>query len=137
MPETLHYSGELTVTTCWCGTRHAIPSELHDFQQRQHRDGRKVTAVYCPLGHTHVPAGESESERLQARLERERARNARLLAENDQLEASRNAYKGAATKARKRAKAGVCPCCNRTFQQLARHMASQHPDFDPELSDES
>lgn len=25
--------------------------------------------------------------------------------------------------------AGVCPCCNRTFKNLARHMAGQHPGF--------
>lgn len=24
--------------------------------------------------------------------------------------------------------AGICPCCNRTFSQLARHMQSKHPD---------
>lgn len=24
-----------------------------------------------------------------------------------------------------------CPCCNRTFKQLAAHMASQHPTFTP------
>lgn len=24
--------------------------------------------------------------------------------------------------------AGVCPCCNRTFSQLSRHMQSKHPD---------
>lgn len=30
---------------------------------------------------------------------------------------------------RKRASAGVCPCCNRTFSQLARHMQTKHPTF--------
>jgi hypothetical protein len=30
---------------------------------------------------------------------------------------------------RKRAKHGVCPCCKRTFQQLARHMKQKHPEF--------
>jgi hypothetical protein len=23
----------------------------------------------------------------------------------------------------------VCPCCNRTFQALARHMNSKHPTY--------
>lgn len=22
-----------------------------------------------------------------------------------------------------------CPCCNRTFQNLQRHMTSKHPDY--------
>jgi hypothetical protein len=26
---------------------------------------------------------------------------------------------------------GVCPCCNRTFQQLARHMKAKHPGYGP------
>src|SRR5262245_30141922 len=39
---TLTYTGELTVLTCWCGMRHAVPVELHNFQKRQHADGRKV-----------------------------------------------------------------------------------------------
>lgn len=25
--------------------------------------------------------------------------------------------------------AGVCPCCKRTFQQLARHMKCKHPKY--------
>lgn len=25
-----------------------------------------------------------------------------------------------------------CPCCTRTFQNLAKHMASEHPDFGKE-----
>jgi hypothetical protein len=44
-------------------------------------------------------------------------------------EHSARAYKGQATRLRNRAKAGVCPCCKRTVSQLARHMASKHPDF--------
>jgi hypothetical protein len=32
-------------------------------------------------------------------------------------------------KARKRAAAALCPCCNRSFVQLRRHLASQHPDY--------
>jgi hypothetical protein len=30
---------------------------------------------------------------------------------------------------KERVSAGVCPCCTRTFQNLAQHMANQHPDF--------
>jgi hypothetical protein len=26
-------------------------------------------------------------------------------------------------------KHGVCPCCKRTFENLARHMKGQHPTF--------
>lgn len=29
----------------------------------------------------------------------------------------------------RRIAAGVCPCCRRSFTDLARHMSSQHPDY--------
>jgi hypothetical protein len=62
------------------------------------------------------------------------ARSEREIAERERRRA--NGYKGHATRITKRAKAGVCPCCNRTFKQLAAHMASQHPTFTPmELED--
>jgi len=131
MSVTINYSGELTVLTCWCGMRHAVPTELRNHQLRCHDDGRDVPVIYCPLGHSHMPAGESKAERLERQLQAQRDRAARFAAQRDQAEASARAYKGAATRARNRAKVGVCPCCNRTFSQLARHMASQHPDFDP------
>lgn len=44
------------------------------------------------------------------------------------------AQKGQVTKLRKRAKAGVCPCCNRTFVGLQRHMAQKHPEFSCEAA---
>lgn len=101
------------------------------------RSGREF---HCPWGHTqHFPLGKSEAQKLQAALDEERRR--RQIAEQrtaryaDEAAAERrraNAFKGVATKVRKRAKAGTCPCCNRTFAELSRHMASQHPDFTPE-----
>lgn len=91
----------------------------------------------CPYGHEqHYVSGESELDKL--RRERDRlkqneawyndalkdAREARDLAER-----RRAAAKGQITRLKKRAAAGVCPCCNRTFSDLARHMAGKHPEF--------
>lgn len=33
------------------------------------------------------------------------------------------------TRIKNRVKNGVCPCCNRTFENLARHMQAKHSDF--------
>lgn len=30
---------------------------------------------------------------------------------------------------------GVCPCCNRSFKDVHRHMKSQHPEFNPAVDD--
>jgi hypothetical protein len=135
MAETITYSGQLVVVTCWCGMSHAVPAELRGHQERQHNDGRKQRDIYCPLGHTYVIAGKGRAAALEEALGRERSESARLAAERDQAEASARAHKGAATKARKRAAAGVCPCCHRTVKQLAEHMKTKHPNFDPEASD--
>jgi DNA repair exonuclease SbcCD ATPase subunit len=139
MTDTLTYSGQLLVLTCWCGMRHAVPKELREFQERQHRNGIDPIGIYCPLGHSHVPAGEGEAERLRRELEeqRERARRARetAAAERDlraDTERRLAAQKGATTRARKRAAAALCPCCNRSFVQLRRHLAAKHPDYVPD-----
>lgn len=127
---TITYRGQLVVQVCWCGMHHAVPSELVDYQKRQHDNGRDVTSIHCPLGHGHVPAGEGKAARLERELAYERNRRARLAADLDQTQASLRAQKGATTRARKRAAAALCPCCNRSFVQLRRHMAAKHPDYD-------
>ena len=45
------------------------------------------------------------------------------------LGGDRHAAKGQISKLKKRASAGVCPCCNRSFQNLRRHMGNKHPEF--------
>lgn len=128
MATSLTHTTELVISTCWCGMPHAVPRELREHQQRQHRDGRKQDDIYCPLGHAYVIAGKGEAAALRDQLERERQAKVRLRAEKDQVEASLRATKGALTKAKRRATNGVCPCCKRTFVNVQRHMASKHPD---------
>lgn len=83
----------------------------------------------CPNGHSFVFNGPSEEEKLRERLERETRRADRHAEEKRAAEASLRATKGQVTKLKKRVAAGVCPCCGRTFQQLARHMENKHPDY--------
>lgn len=129
MGDQLTYTGTLTVTQCWCGVRHAVPTELYEMVERQHCDGREQTNIYCPLGHAWSFAGEGEAADLRRRLESEQKR---LKATRDLLRAeerSHTATRGHLTRQKKRVANGVCPCCNRTFKQLARHMKSKHPEF--------
>lgn len=126
---TMTYSGALVVTTCWCGLRQAIPSEL--MRQAEH-NGK---AIYCPLGHTWVVV-ETEAERLRRQLAAEEGKVAdyrRWLAEEraraERAERRRAAAKGQLTRTKNRIAKGVCPCCNRSFVDLARHMETKHPDY--------
>ncbi len=124
MAVTLDYTETLTVTSCWCGIRVAIPDNLFRYAH-----DRKGHAIFCPLGHEFV-FGNSYEERYRAELRRVEATRDLLAAE----ERSHSATKGQLTRARKRAAAGVCPCCQRTFQNVARHVATKHPDFEPTAS---
>jgi hypothetical protein len=122
VPETLTYTGTLVVVQCWCGIRHAIPSGLH----RQARD--KGHGVYCPLGHSWV-FSKTRAEELEEDLARERRRCKAERDLREHEERSHAATRGHLTRTKRRVAAGVCPCCGRTFQQLARHMAAKHPGY--------
>jgi len=114
---------------CSCGVSFALPAFL---QSQRREDGGRF---YCPNGHSMV-YGKGEVGRLrekfdeQTRVATAMAERARL-AESARAEAEARAAKAAAELKRhqKRTKAGVCPCCHRSFAALARHMATKHPDF--------
>lgn len=126
------YAGELTVTRCWCGVQHAYPESLRREQVRQKDEGLDVMGVYCPLGHTHVPAGESKASKLEKRLQREQARHDQTKAELKHTESQRRAEKAAKTRIKNRVSKGVCPCCKRSFVNLRCHMECKHPKYGEE-----
>ena len=111
-------------TCCNCGMQFAMPK---DYQDRRRND-RKI--FFCPSGHQQHYTGETEAQRLKRDLER--AQQMRDAAEARATTADRERQQIAkAHKAmRKRVMNGVCPCCNRTFQNLMQHMKTEHPDFD-------
>ena len=99
--------------------------------------GASVITFYCGYGHPQVFAkGETDLDKMR----RERDRAFQRLAEKDdeirrqrdmreQTERRLSASKGQVTKIKNRVGHGVCPCCNRTFGDLARHMNTKHPTF--------
>lgn len=118
----LTYTETLTVTSCWCGIHVAVPDNLLRYCKNH-----KGKAIFCPLGHEFVFTDTNEEKLAEERRRHQATRD--LLR---QEERSHQATRGHLTRQRKRASAGVCPCCNRTFQQLARHMKSKHPEFKPD-----
>jgi hypothetical protein len=98
-----------------------------DFDTNRRKD---KNTFYCPNGHN-MAFGENEADRLRKQLSQEQQRvslerQMRMDAENA-LDKEREAH----TRQSKRIHAGVCPCCNRTFQNVARHMATKHHDANP------
>jgi hypothetical protein len=111
-----------------------IPWAMTDTYVDHRRDDGKT--FYCPNGHGQVfkHTLREKNEQLQEQLDaaRQLAREERAAAEREQRRHA--ATKGQLTKARKRAAGGVCPCCNRSFVDMARHMATKHPGFGDEAS---
>ena len=121
MSQTISYSDTLSVETCWCGTTYAIPTTLRDYMMDCKRNGRQQPNVYCPLGHTWFFSGEAEVDKVKRQL-------ANIEEELRIERASHSSTKGELTKSRKRAARGVCPCCKRSFVNVARHVAHMHPE---------
>jgi hypothetical protein len=129
---TITWSATLTVVDCCnCGILFGVPQDLDKRNRANHR-----STFWCPNGHEQHYSGPTEAQKLRDELARtERQRDcARASADAgwDQARAaerSASAYKGRVTRLKNRAAAGVCPCCTRSFENLHRHMESQHPDF--------
>lgn len=133
---TVNYETRMHIVECWdCAVDFGVGA---DFVKRRREDGR---VWYCPNGHGNyynkgktaeqVAREKAEAERDAARslAQRESRRREQSDAQARLADYQRRAAKGQLTKTRKRIAAGVCPCCNRTFQNVARHIAGQHPDF--------
>lgn len=107
-----------------CGVAFTVPQIVVD---KQRRDGGYHT---CPNGHSQGwGKGQAENDLIRQERDRLKQRTARLeeeaIAARRQLEVERKK----AARLKKRAAAGICPCCNRTVRQMALHMKTNHPDY--------
>lgn len=115
-----------------CGISFAIPERMLAEAKRL---GEFKIVWCCPHGHQrgygHNPIRQAQDEatRLRAEADRERAwrRDAERQTETERR--SHSATKGQLTKTKKRVAGGACPCCNRSFVDLGRHMKGQHPHY--------
>lgn len=109
---------ELTEINCGeCGGTYAINER---YRLQKYQKGESWTCPYCRTGWGY--SGNSENEKLKRELEAERQRKTAALARENELRLA-NEKMG---RKLKRVTAGVCPECNRTFPNLARHMACKH-----------
>lgn len=132
---------DLTTINCAsCAMEFAVPSRYDVDRRRDH------ATFYCPTGHPNVYSGKSAEEKRIAELEntlreerrlkevhqrqREWAEQGREQARRDALTQRQQRGKAEAKTRRLTARihVGVCPHCNRTFEQLARHMATKHSE---------
>ena len=109
-----------------CGISFGLTSATERRLRERHEN------FFCPKGHCNVFKGETEAERIRkqltAQLEAERQSTTWWRCEAQTAKKRESAVKTKLTKMKRRVEAGVCPHCNRTFQQLAAHMQSQHKE---------
>jgi septal ring factor EnvC (AmiA/AmiB activator) len=102
-----------------------MTKELRDRRLEDHK------AWYCPNGHSQSYTGKTEAEKLRERLERVEIQRDHAREEAERQKRIAAAAKGQATKAKNRAAKGVCPHpdCKRSFVDVARHVATKHPEL--------
>lgn len=130
MTQMLSHYTVLESLNCWCGVPFAAPVEL--LRECRRYSNQKC---YCPLGHANVWS-KTEADRLREQLAARQAEvdraNARIADQRVAIEHKDRkliAAKGQMTKLKRRVANGVCPCCNRQFAELHRHMQTKHPEY--------
>jgi len=109
-----------------CGITYAIPEILKREHQRDHR------TLYCPRGHRWYYPRESDLESLERQLKDARSSKKFYEHRTMELSYSNRSIRGHLTRKKKelhRISNGICPCCNRHFVNLERHMATKHPNY--------
>lgn len=121
-----------TITCCRddCGLVFAVPSFWVQRKRETHAD------FHCPNGHAQRFLGKSETEKLRDELAAAKGETERVRASRDEearirrgVERQLTATRGVVTRTKRRVGHGVCPCCKRTFEALARHMKAKHPEY--------
>lgn len=121
----LKFQAELvTEECCNCHTLFAMSKDLRDRLLGEDRG----KYFYCPQGHSQHYTGESEAQKLKRQLADANQRNSDLASRVMSANVAKGKAEAKAKRLLKRVRAGVCPHCNRTFTQLARHIECKHPD---------
>lgn len=110
--------------TCWkCG----VPVYGPEYRRTKCLEDHSEN-FYCINGHSAVFGGETEAQKLAKQLASQKEATEFQRRRLESEEKLHRATKGQLTKLKNRVTNGVCPCCNRTFKNLQRHMQSKHPE---------
>lgn len=120
----------VTVNCSNCGCVFAMSQQMNKNYQNSHE------IFYCPKGHPNYYPGKSHEEKLRAEVndlkrQVQRKQKETEWAEHEIVNANNRtrAQKAAKTRLKNKIAKGNCPCCDKPFKHLARHMKNKHPDF--------
>lgn len=111
-----------------CAVWHTVPEIIYNSYRAE------GGFWHCPNGHQRgFRKGEDEIKQEEIRRERDRLKQdaARLEGELAMQRNRADEAEKRVVQIRRRAAAGVCPCCNRTFLNVQRHMKTKHPNVVP------
>lgn len=117
-----------------CCKCYAVFAMTTDTVRRLKRERLTFWCPYCGTSQ-HYTGKSAEQElreekrRLEQRLASEQSRHDQTRADRDHEKKRRAAFQGVAKKMKNRIGKGVCPCCNRSFENIRRHMETKHPEF--------
>lgn len=117
------YVDQTEYSTMECCTCHMLFGVTTAFKQKRLNDR---AYFYCPTGHQQHFTGPSEETKLRDQLKREQQMRESAQLRADQAKSERDEARRMHQRMRVRIVNGVCPCCNRTFQNLLRHMQTEH-----------
>jgi len=123
MSYSIDHETKIAVLSCYkCGLIFGMPEELRDTLLKNGE------TFYCPNGHPQHFA-ESLAEKLKRKdkaLKAERRYSNNLYEEKEEFRRRMIGQKIQKTKTLNRIKNGVCPHCNKHFENLHEHMKTEH-----------
>ena len=134
---TISATTHLETVNCSCGGIYAVSKTVYDSCRER---GGGWNCPYCRGGVSwgantendklkrQLAQAERDKANLISQTESQRQQKLAALAEADHFRRSRDGMKGVVAKIKKRVGRGICPCCNRHFANLQRHMETKHPD---------
>lgn len=118
-----HFVQGVTLKTIECYRCAMVFAMAASFYDRRVNDRE---TWYCPAGHPQHFNGLTAEQKLRDELERQRQMLEAEQARAASMRRERDRVAKAHSRMRRRVMNGVCPCCNRTFQNLLEHMKTQH-----------
>lgn len=109
-----------------CGVTYVVPENVYNHK----RDYGGFS--HCSNGHQWGwPEGRKQRDELRHERDLLKQDAARLIEEREAALKEAREMKQKYMNVQRRSAAGVCPCCNRTFSNVARHMKTKHPNVVP------
>lgn len=115
---------EMTQIVCsheGCGVAFCVPDVWVNARKNDH------LTWYCPNGHQRHWPQETEAEKLRRQLDNTKQQIARAEDEAREAAVERDKAVRSRDRMKRRIVNGTCPCCKRSFSNVADHMRSKHP----------